>query len=170
METNSLTGEIILTHKPLAGVLQNAQLIEHRLTSDSSKNIKIAEECGTSLDNILAYLEKRGIVYSFNFIKESGKKEHRFILRILPDNDMVKVEIQDNGTGMDKATLKRVFEPFFTTKETGVGMGLGLSVSYFIITKNHYGAMSVESIPGQGTKFIIHLPIERRETSYYKID
>ena len=60
---------------------------------------------------------------------------------------------------MDEATRKRVFEPFFTTKPINEGTGLGLSVSYFIITENHGGEMSVESIPKKGAKFIIKLPI-----------
>jgi signal transduction histidine kinase len=71
---------------------------------------------------------------------------------------MICIEIKDNGPGMEEATRKRVFEPFFTTKEVGVGTGLGLSVSYFIITENHGGEMEVESHPGDGAKFIIRLP------------
>lgn len=70
---------------------------------------------------------------------------------------MVCLEIEDNGPGMDEMTRKRIFEPFFTTKPAGVGTGLGLSVSYFIITKDHGGEMVVESQPGEGAKFIIHL-------------
>lgn len=72
---------------------------------------------------------------------------------------MVCIEIKDNGPGMDKKTCKRVFEPFFTTKPVGVGTGLGLSVSYFIITENHGGEMTVESSLGKGTTFIIRLPL-----------
>lgn len=68
------------------------------------------------------------------------------------------MEIEDNGPGMDEATRKRVFEPFFTTKLAGVGTGLGLSVSYFIITENHNGEMWVESAPGRGSTFSIRLP------------
>ncbi|MCP4398014.1 MAG: hypothetical protein GY801_12050 [bacterium] len=64
---------------------------------------------------------------------------------------------------MDEAVRKRVFEPFFTTKPVNVGTGLGLSVSYFIITKNHGGEMCVESRSGSGTKFIIHLPVTGEE-------
>ena len=59
----------------------------------------------------------------------------------------LKMEISDNGPGMDKMTQKRIFEPFFTTKSPGVGTGLGLSVSYFIITENHGGTMDVVSAP-----------------------
>jgi len=58
-----------------------------------------------------------------------------------------------------------VFEPFFTTKEVGVGTGLGLSVSYFIVTEGHGGAMSVESVPGSGAKFIVCLPLEDHQNA-----
>ncbi len=77
---------------------------------------------------------------------------------------MIRLEIEDNGPGMDKETSKRIFEPFFTTKPTGRGTGLGLSVSYFIITENHGGAMAVETQPGQGTKFIIRLPVAGKKS------
>ncbi|MNJ81617.1 Sporulation kinase E [compost metagenome] len=60
---------------------------------------------------------------------------------------------------MPEAVRKRIFEPFFTTKEVGQGTGLGLSVSYFIITNNHQGQMKVSSKPGQGTQFTLRLPL-----------
>jgi PAS domain S-box-containing protein len=85
-----------------------------------------------------------------------------FILRLFIEesNNMLRIEIEDNGPGMDKKTQKRVFEPFFTTKPVGLGTGLGLSVSYFIVTENHGGTMDVKSAPGKGSKFIIRLPLE----------
>ena len=86
----------------------------------------------------------------------------RFILRIKREDEKVRIEIEDNGPGMDESSRKRIFEPFFTTKSVGSGTGLGLSVSYFIIKENHQGEMSVESVPGEGAKFIIRLPAERR--------
>ncbi|MBN2290997.1 MAG: PAS domain S-box protein [Pirellulales bacterium] len=82
-------------------------------------------------------------------------------ISIAPDEDMVKIEIQDNGPGMSEAVRRRVFEPFYTTKSVGVGTGLGLSVSYFIITEKHQGTLSVESALEKGTNFIIRLPMER---------
>jgi polar amino acid transport system substrate-binding protein len=80
-------------------------------------------------------------------------------LRTSRHDDTVRIEVADNGPGMVEAVRRRVFEPFFTTKEPGQGTGLGLSVSYFIITANHGGAICVESEPGKGARFIIDLPI-----------
>ncbi len=72
----------------------------------------------------------------------------------------VIITVADNGSGMDGETRKRIFEPFFTTKEVGTGTGLGLSVSYFIITAHHKGTMSVFSVPDKGTEFSISLPLD----------
>ncbi len=72
-----------------------------------------------------------------------------------------RIEIEDNGPGMEPEISRRIFEPFFTTKPPGQGTGLGLSVSYFIVTKGHGGTMEVESAPGRGTRFIIDLPLEK---------
>ncbi|MCP4118628.1 MAG: PAS domain S-box protein [Desulfobacteraceae bacterium] len=98
-------------------------------------------------------------------MQDAGTGNPTFIIRTRTEEDqeMACVEIEDNGPGMDKATLKRVFEPFFTTKPVGVGTGLGLSVSYFIITENHGGEMTVESTPGSGAKFIIRLPLKGKK-------
>lgn len=71
---------------------------------------------------------------------------------------MIRMEIEDNGPGMDNETRKKIFEPFFTTKAVGEGTDLGLSVSYFIIVEDHAGSMDVVSTPGKGTTFIIRLP------------
>ncbi len=67
--------------------------------------------------------------------------------------------VGDNGPGMSEAVRRKIFEPFFTTKEQGQGTGLGLSVSYFIISQNHGGSISVESAPGRGTTFLVRLPL-----------
>ena len=77
-------------------------------------------------------------------------------------SEMLKIEIGDNGPGMDKETQRRIFEPFFSTKSPGDGTGLGLSISYFIITENHGGTMDVVSEPDKGTTFIIRLPLQHQ--------
>jgi PAS domain S-box-containing protein len=239
-------------NNPLAGIIQNLQVIRNRLSAKLPKNALIAKECGTSIEQIEAYVKKRklqdaiekvleagqraakivenmlnfsykaGTVYSmhnladlldktvelacneydlkkrFDFrqvaiIKEYSKDAPKvpcegntiqqvffnilkngahamannknqadkpcFHLRVIPEANMVRVEIQDNGPGIDEQTQKRIFEPFFTTKEAGVGTGLGLAVSYFIITENHGGSIAVNSLPGHGATFIIRLPV-----------
>ncbi len=82
-------------------------------------------------------------------------------IRIFPLDEQVCLQIEDNGAGMDEATSKRIFEPFFTTQEVGLGTGLGLSVSYFLITENHQGTLTVKSVPGQGSCFSVQLPLKR---------
>ncbi len=93
----------------------------------------------------------------------SPEKTPIIVLRVKKEGNYIVTEVEDNGPGMDEETRKKVFEPFFTTKPEGVGTGLGLSVSYFIITKNHSGHFSLESTPGHGTKFSFKLPINNPE-------
>lgn len=83
---------------------------------------------------------------------------HRLTLRTRQEDNGVRAEVEDNGPGIDAKTRRHLFEPFFTTKPAGVGTGLGLSVSYFIVHQQHGGAISVRSIPGKGACFIIQLP------------
>ena len=236
-------------NNPLAGIMQNQQVIFNRFLPDKQKNKNIAEECGLNIEGINAYIEKREIKKMMDLITESGERatqvvknmlsfsrqeegatekidlrnlldrtielaindynlkkgfefrditiireydpilksvmcqpgkiqqvllnllingaqamaennihEPCFILRINPDEEMVRIDIENNGPAMPEDVRQRVFEPFFTTKDKGKGTGLGLSVSYFIITENHKGLMSVDSNPDVGTRFIIKLP------------
>ena len=91
-------------------------------------------------------------------LAEFQQPEPAFLLRITADEAWVNVEIADNGPGMDAQQVQRVFDPFYTTKPVGSGTGLGLSVSYFIITEQHGGRLSVKATPEQGATFIIQLP------------
>ncbi len=247
-------------NNPLGGIIQNLQVMKNRLSGAVKKDYKIAIECGTTMESIKNYHEKRNI---FNMIEEVikagnrasaivhnmlsfARKSHavfsshdlkdildhtvllaatdynlkkkydfreiaiireyepdlpyvpceeskikqvflnilknsaeammkspetrisnpKIILRVKKEKEWVRVEIEDNGPGMDEKIRKRVFEPFFTTKETGKGTGLGLSISFFIINDHHRGNMSVESWPGKGTKFIIKLPLTREYETY----
>lgn len=85
----------------------------------------------------------------------------QIIIRLSTNHEVATLEFIDNGPGMTDAVRRRVFEPFFTTKEEGSGTGLGLSVSYFIITEQMQGMMEVDTSPGRGTRFIIKLPLSR---------
>ncbi len=69
------------------------------------------------------------------------------------------ISVTDNGSGIPPSVLEKIFQPFFTTKPTGQGTGLGLSMSYDIVTKGHNGQLKVETKEGEGTMFTIILPI-----------
>ena len=75
------------------------------------------------------------------------------------------IRIADNGSGMTESVRRRLFDPFFTTKSVGKGTGLGLSISYQIVVKKHGGRITCISAPGQGTEFVIEIPILQRHHS-----
>ncbi len=70
----------------------------------------------------------------------------------------IEIRVADNGVGIPPSVRDRIFEPFFTTKPAGSGTGLGLSLSYEIVTRGHGGSLEVESREGEGTTFIVTLP------------
>ncbi|NVM79234.1 signal transduction histidine kinase [Duganella sp. SG902] len=77
--------------------------------------------------------------------------------------DEVWLEVEDNGSGIPPDTLARIFDPFFTTKAVGQGTGLGLSLAYGIVRK-HGGRIEVDSTPGAGSRFRVHLPVRQSDT------
>jgi len=83
------------------------------------------------------------------------------------ENGNVIIKVSDTGCGIPPENLPRVFDPFFTTKPTGQGTGLGLSVSYGIITE-HGGTISVDSEPGKGTVFTLTFPIKEGMNESYE--
>jgi signal transduction histidine kinase len=72
--------------------------------------------------------------------------------------DQIIVSVRDNGKGIPKHIVEKIFQPFFTTKPAGQGTGLGLSMSYDIVTKGHGGELKVETEENAGTTFIIQIP------------
>ena len=243
-------------NNPLAGIMQNAQVIHNRLTRDIPANQSTAEELGTSMGVIKSFMEKRGVLKQLENIHQAGQRVSKIIENMLSfskksdlkrkeldlkdlidttldlvkndadfkkneffqpieiireyqsdlpgifckkteiqqvlfnlfknasqsmnsktyDNETPKltirlkkgltkihIEVEDNGTGMDPETCKRVFEPFFTTKGPDKGTGLGLSISYFIISDHHGGQMEVDSTPGKGTLFTVKLPFRSKD-------
>ena len=70
----------------------------------------------------------------------------------------MEICVKDNGNGIPQKILDKIFQPFFTTKPTGQGTGLGLSLSYDIVTKGHGGDLKVETDENTGTTFIVSLP------------
>ncbi|MBF9255105.1 histidine kinase [Pontibacter sp. 172403-2] len=78
--------------------------------------------------------------------------------------DTLELRIRDNGCGIPESIRHKILQPFFTTKPTGQGTGLGLSLSYDIITKGHHGEMLIESEDGEFSEFIIRLPVKASNT------
>jgi len=76
-------------------------------------------------------------------------------------NDKIEIVVSDNGNGIPQNIIDKIFQPFFTTKPTGEGTGLGLSLAYDIITKEHNGTIKAESKEGEGSEFVIQLPLTK---------
>jgi signal transduction histidine kinase len=85
----------------------------------------------------------------------------RLVVRSSSDSESVMIEVLDNGCGIAEENLARIYDPFFTTKGAKKGTGLGLSITYGIV-KEHGGAISVQSQPGQGTCFQLNFPLVRK--------
>jgi signal transduction histidine kinase len=240
-------------NNPMGGILMGAQNLLRRISPAIKKNKEVARECGTTIEKINKYMEKRQLIKMLDGIREMGgraarivsnmlsfsrrsdskklpvdlkklidktvelasndydlKKKYDFkhieikkefdedlprvycigteieqvILNLVKNaaqammgtdkgskapgitfrlknlGDLVQMEVEDSGPGIGAEECKRVFEPFYTTKQVGEGTGLGLSVSYFIVTDNHHGEMSIDSVPGQYSRFIIKLPVK----------
>ena len=94
--------------------------------------------------------------------KKKDDENFNPVLKVSTKNLGGKVEIRigDNGNGIPKDILDKIFQPFFTTKPTGEGTGLGLSLSYDIVTKQHGGEIKIESKEGEGATFIVSLPYQ----------
>lgn len=112
----------------------------------------------TELEQVLVNIMKNAVQAMHAKEYANGEKP-RLALRAFQRDGSAFLEIGDNGPGMDAAVRKHVFDPFFTTKSPGEGTGLGLSVSYYIVTHNHGGSIEVESTPGVGTTFTVRIPL-----------
>lgn len=123
------------------------------------ENVDTAPCSPSEIEQVLLNLLKNAAQALFSGQRGTDGNPPRIVMRTRLEEDAVRIEIADNGPGMDRATAQRIFEPFFTTKEVGEGTGLGLSVSYFIIAQNHGGEIFVESSPGHGATFVIRLPL-----------
>ncbi|MDC0835122.1 PAS domain S-box protein [Geitlerinema sp. CS-897] len=81
------------------------------------------------------------------------------------EGDRVRLSVSDNGVGMTPEICDRIFDPFFTTKPVGKGTGLGLSISYQIVVDRHGGALTCQSRRGEGTTFVVEIPVSKSKNS-----
>lgn len=98
--------------------------------------------------------------YAVDEVRKKINEDYDPIITVssLRKNDDIIIKIKDNGTGISEEIKDKIFQSFFSTKPMGEGTGLGLSLSYDIITKNHKGKLSLESKQGEYTEFIIKIP------------
>lgn len=136
---------------------------------DKSFNSKMKIELAENLPKINIIRQDVGrvilnlITNAFYAVSEKYKKEGspfepEVTVTTTYENEKIVIKVQDNGNGIPAKILDKIFQPFFTTKPTGMGTGLGLSMSYEIITKNHKGEILVNTKEGQGSEFTVILP------------
>jgi signal transduction histidine kinase len=98
--------------------------------------------------------------YAANEKRRTATNGFSPVVRVSARNlqDQVEIRIRDNGNGIPGPIREKIFNPFFTTKPAGVGTGLGLSLSYDIITQVHKGSIRVDTREGEFTEFVITIP------------
>jgi len=137
------------------------------LRSNLKGQIKIIKDYGKvpeidcfagKLNQVFMNLINNAIYAIFNNPNKDNEGNDLITLKTEDLDDQVLIIIQDNGSGMDEATLNKLFEPFFTTKPIGEGTGLGMSITYNIIHELHKGKLEIESKVNEGTKISIFLP------------
>jgi signal transduction histidine kinase len=111
------------------------------------------------LANALDAMEERNAKRSYQQVKTDPS--HITIRTSVINSQWVQIAIADNGPGIPDAIQKQIFNPFFTTKPVGKGTGMGMSISYQIITEKHGGKLECFSTPGEGTEFLIQIPIRQ---------
>lgn len=94
-------------------------------------------------------------------VEEPGFQACITIQTAVTDSHQVKIAIADNGPGIPESVQARLFDPFFTTKPIGKGTGMGLSISYQVITEKHGGSLQCTSVPNEGATFIITIPLQQ---------
>jgi signal transduction histidine kinase/ketosteroid isomerase-like protein len=134
----------------------NATLETHFDESIGMVNV-LAQDMGRVILNL--------ITNAFYVVQEKKKQqpegyEPTVTVTTRKEGNKVLILVKDNGNGIPEGIKEKIFQPFFTTKPTGQGTGLGLSMSYDIITKGHGGTLTVTSKTGEGTEFAISLPVE----------
>src|SRR6218665_1621178 len=131
---------------------------ETNFDNSISKINILPQEIGRVLLNLF-----NNAFYATNERKKTAEEGYQPIVTVQTyeeNTDGISIRVSDNGAGIPAAIREKIFQPFFTTKPTGEGTGLGLSLSYDIVTKSHGGVISVTSKEKEGTTFTIYLPYQ----------
>jgi two-component system NtrC family sensor kinase len=144
----------------LAGLNKSLDCALNIVSSEVRYNTTVVKEYGI-LPEVFCYprqMEQVFINLLVNAVQSIDKKG-TIVLRTFHRDDNVFIEVEDNGCGIPERDLQRIFDPFFTTKEAGQGTGLGLSIAYNVL-QNHQGDVTVKSVVGQGSTFILRVPVK----------
>ncbi|MEH1893915.1 MAG: ATP-binding protein [Nostoc sp.] len=110
------------------------------------------------LVNAIDALEENNAKRTYKEIEENPSQIK--IRTSVVNSKWLEIAIADNGVGISPELQQRIFDPFFTTKPVGKGTGMGMSISYQIVTEKHGGKLECFSTPGKGTEFIIQIPLQ----------
>ncbi|MEH2296044.1 sensor histidine kinase [Nostoc sp.] len=160
------------------GIENTLMILQHRLkATDKSPEIQIIRDYG-NLPNVECYAGQLNQVFmnilvnALDALEEfNAKRTYReirdnpsriTILTSVVDSQWVKIAIADNGSGIPESIQKQIFNPFFTTKPVGKGTGMGMAISYQIITEKHGGKLEFLSTLGKGTEFMVKIPIQQQ--------
>ncbi len=154
-----------------SGINSTLMILQHRLKANAEEpEIKIIKDYG-ELPPVECYPGQLNQVFmnilanAIDALRELGCGESMgrspciTVRTLLTNSEWVQVSIADNGTGIPEEIKSRIFDPFFTTKPVGKGTGIGMSISYQIITEKHKGKIFCRSTPGQSTEFTIEIPL-----------
>ena len=134
------------------------------LEREFDRTIAPVELVPQDISRVLLNLFGNGFYAADKRRREAADADFRPVLKVATRDlgNEVEIRVRDNGTGIPPEFRDKLFEPFFTTKPTGEGTGLGLSISYDIITQQHGGTITVDSVAGEFTEFTIRLPRSRQ--------
>ncbi|UOQ82609.1 sensor histidine kinase [Hymenobacter sp. 5414T-23] len=155
---NALCDEYL--HLAYHGLRAKDPTFSATLTTDFEHNMGVIELVPQDIGRVLLNLFNNAF-YAVQMRKQQETKEYRPEVRVKTRRtaNTVEVVVRDNGTGIPASVVEKIYQPFFTTKPAGEGTGLGLSLSYDIITKIHRGTLRVDTKEGQYTKFTVSLPV-----------
>ncbi|MEL7357524.1 MAG: PAS domain-containing protein [Cyanobacteria bacterium J06560_6] len=147
------------------GIDSTLMILAHRLKPQSQRApIEVVKNYG-ELPPVFCYAGQLNQVFmnvisnAIDALDEVENPQLRLSTQLA--GDQVSITIEDNGMGMSEAVRSQILNPFFTTKPIGQGTGMGLSISYQIVTERHSGSLSVASAPGKGTAFTITIPLNQ---------
>ena len=143
--------------------LENTLLVAHTeikhsaIVEQNFGQIPLIEAIGGEVNQVLLNL-----VFNAVYAIREKHRDQKGVIKLSTwhDEESVSFAVEDNGTGISMENINHIFNPFFTTKPVGQGTGMGLSISYEIIVNHHHGEIKVESRIGEGTTFIVRLPIK----------